>query len=353
MSDNKKYKIAIADDEPYIILLLENYLSEDYNLIVANDGQELLENVQKYKPDLVLTDVMMPRLDGFSACKKIKSDPETKFIPVIILTALGQKQKKIEGLDSGADDFLTKPFDGTELKARVRSLLRIKSLHDEIQKRNEILNNILSKYLCESVSEKILENPDKYLKLGGETKRITILFADVRGFTHFSESKSAQEIVDVLNTMFTELVKVVFEYKGTFDKFMGDCIMSFYGAPISYEDDALRAIKTAISMQKVFRKLEQKMGEDISKDLGLGIGINTGEVVVGNVGSDKFMDYTVIGDNVNIAKRIEEITDKGEIIISENTYQEVKDWVVAEKVANQTLKGKTQTLNLYKVMYVS
>lgn len=347
----KKYKIAIADDEPYILILLETYLGEDYNLIKASNGEELVKKVFEHQPDLVLTDVMMPIKNGFDVCRELKENPSTQFIPIIILTALGQKERKIEGLNAGADDFITKPFDSTELKARVQSLLRVKKLHDEVQKRNKILNNILNKYLSESVSKTILQNPEKFLKLGGETKRITVLFADIRGFTAFAEDKSASDIVDILNLTFTELVKIIFQNKGTFDKFMGDCIMSFYGAPISYEDDEIRAIKTAISMQKIFKNLENKIQAKFGDTLGLGIGINTGEVVVGNVGSDKFMDYTVIGDNVNIAKRIEEITHKGEIIITESTYEKVKDLVTAQKLTQHKLKGKIKTVDLYRIEY--
>lgn len=352
-SSDEKVKILIVDDEKYILMLLETHLSKEYDVVKATNGAEALEKINQEHPDLILTDVMMPHKNGFELCQEVKQNPETQFIPVVMVTALGKKEDRIKGLESGADDFLSKPFNELELRTRVKSLLRVKRLYDEIESKNILLNEILTRYVSKEVSQSILSNPDKYLKLGGEAREVTILFADIRGFTKFSERHSAHEVVEVLNQFFSELVKVVFRYNGTFDKYMGDCIMAFYGAPIQYEDDVLRAIQTAIEMQRVFHQKEGKLLEKFNgAKLGLGIGINTGEVIVGNIGSETFMDYTVVGDQVNIAKRLEEMTQSGQILISQVTYERIKDIITVTKIPDQHLKGKSKKLDLYQVEYL-
>lgn len=346
-------KILIVDDEKYILMLLETHLKKDYTVIKATNGLEAWDVIRRENPDMILTDVMMPHKNGFELCREVKTHDETRFIPVVMVTALGKKEDRIKGLEAGADDFLTKPFNELELRTRVKSLLRVKKLHDEIEHKNRLLNEILTKYVSKEVSQTILSNPDKYLKLGGEAREVTILFADIRGFTKFSEQFPAREVVDILNQFFSELVKVVFRYRGTFDKYMGDCIMAFYGAPVQYEDDVLRAVQTAVEMQRVFHRMETDLHHRIpNAQLGLGIGINTGEVIVGNIGSETFMDYTVVGDEVNIAKRLEEMTQAGQILISHQTYNRVNDIITATKIPGQQLKGKAQPIDLYQINYL-
>ncbi len=348
----RKDRILVVDDSVQNVELLEAYLtSAGYKVFSAYNGQEALEKVPQVNPDLIMLDIMMPVLGGYEVCKKLKSDEVTRFIPIVMITALRGVEEKIKGLEAGADDFLSKPFNGYELLARVRSLLRIKHLHDELEQKNKLLFNILNRYLVEEVSALILDDPDRYLKLGGESRTVTVLFADIRGFTHFSEQHPPDQVVEILNSLFSELTRIVFSHKGTFDKYLGDAIMAFYGAPISYDDDTLRALQTALEMQKVFGQLKEE-SEDLA-ELGLGIGLDTGEVVVGNIGSEKVMDYTVIGDTANVAKRLQELAERGQILISQNTYQQAGDWVLADEKPPQSLRGKQDPINFYELKGLS
>lgn len=343
-------RILVVDDEMANLDLLRAQLSQaGYRVDTAQGGQEALEKIDTEVPDLILLDIVMPKVDGFQVCERLKKSDRTSFVPVVMVTALKETEHKIRALEVGADDFLTKPFDLYELLARVRSLLRIKRLHTELEKNNRLLHSILNRYMAEDLTSLILDNPDKYLKLGGENRVVTILFADIRGFTHFSERHSATEVVDALNLVFAELTRTIFEYGGTFDKYLGDAIMAFFGAPVSHEDDALRAVSASVAMQQVFDGIVRKDVHRDMQELGLGIGINTGEVIVGNIGSERVMDYTVIGDTANIAKRLQEIAAKGQIMMGEQTYKAVREHVAVSPFPAQHVRGRDIPIRYYEL----
>ncbi|MFA5116363.1 MAG: adenylate/guanylate cyclase domain-containing protein [Candidatus Omnitrophota bacterium] len=205
-------------------------------------------------------------------------------------------------------------------------------------------------YLSPSVINELVDNPSS-LKLGGERRSLTVIFSDVRGFTTFSESRQPEEVVAMLNELLTEQVKVVFKYQGTLDKFVGDELMAFFGAPgnIHKDDHALAAVRTAIDIQAKLKEIQQKRVSEGKQPLQIGVGINTGDMVVGNMGSLERMDYTVIGDNVNLAARLCSAAGKDEIIISEATYEQVKDHIDVDKLEPITVKGKVKPISIYRV----
>ena len=341
-------RILVVDDIMANVELLEALLTiEGYEVIPAYNGEEALHQVALEEPDLILLDVMMPGMNGFEVCQRIKTDESTQLIPVVLVTALDQLEDKLRGLDAGADDFLTKPFNRMELKARIRSLLRIRSLHNDIEQKRRLLFRLLNRYMSEEIVTTILEDPEKRLKLGGEKREVAILFADIRGFTTFSEGTTAERVVEVLNECFQDITEVVFERKGTFDKYVGDCILAFYGAPLSYGDDLERCVQTAIDMQRIFQTMSSRWTDPAMKALGLGIGINFGEVVVGNIGSERLMDYTVIGDQVNLAQRLEQMAQRGQIVISEKVYKTLESSMQASELPPLTLKGKRDPVTAY------
>ncbi len=336
-------RILIADDDWLNRDLLQAYLTTSgCEVVTASDGQAALDSARSYPPDLALVDVQMPRMDGLELCRALKSTRETRFIPVVIVTALDSEEEKLKAIESGADDFITKPYNSIVLLTRVRSLLRIKKLHDEIESRNQLLRQVLDRYVAEDVTDVILTDPERYLKLGGETRLVTVLFADIRGFTRFTEQHTAPQVVETLNRIFRALSQVVFNHRGTLDKYLGDGLMAFYGAPVGGEDDAKRAVDTALEMQRVFREVCQEAGEDVAA-LALGIGLNSGEAVVGNIGSENVMDYTVVGDVVNVAKRLQEQAAGGEVLLSEATYLEAGG-VTAERLEPIKLPGRQEAV---------
>lgn len=343
-------RILVVDDDFRNMELLHTYLgSIGYEVMTASNGLQALEIVTAQPPDLILLDVMMPGLDGLEVCARLKAKEETRLIPIVMVTALRETKDKIKAMEVGADDFLSKPFNIYELATRVKSLLRIKRLYDELEQKNALLYNVLNRYMSAEVSAQILRDPDRYLKLGGETRQVTVLFVDIKGFTQFAEQHSPTRVVELLNTCFSELTKIIFKWRGTFDNFLGDAIMAFYGAPVSYEDDVWRALKTALELREAFRAWQEKWRTEDLASLGLAMGLHTGEAIVGNVGSELVMHYTVIGDTPNVAKRLQELADKGQIFISATTYQAVADRATVQELAPQVLRGRQEPIRVYEL----
>lgn len=345
-------KILVVEDEPLNARFLEKYLTSlGYYVLIANNGSDGLDQAQSISPDLILVDAVMPGgMDGFEFCRQIRTDERLAHIPVLMVTALYATEERVKALEAGANDFLSKPFSTYELAARVRNLLRIKHQHDELQRRNKLFYDVIQSYVSPEVSEQILRDPQRYLKLGGESRQIAALFADIRGFTHYAQTHSPERVVGLLNAVFKELTQVVFRWRGTLDKFLGDAVMAIYGAPVSYQDDVLRALRTALDMQNAFRNLRERWTDADAQSLGLGIGINVGEAVVGNIGTEALMDYTVVGDAVNIAQRLEEIAHGGQILISEAVYRPVERRVYAELHSVQVLRGREQETVIYELI---
>ncbi len=352
MDSQSPPRILIVDDKENNLRLLRSTLEPmGYEVSAARNGPEALERVFQDRPDMVVLDVLMPGMTGFEVVEKIRAHAESQAIPVLMLTALSEMRDKVKGLDAGADDFLTKPFHPVELLARVRSLLRIKRLHDELQAKNALLERILMRYISEEVAQEILHNPDQNLRLGGQSCEVSVLFADIRGFSHFSEKREAVQVTQVLNKVFDRLSPAVFEYRGTLDKYLGDAIMAFYGAPVPSPNSAEQAVRTAWEMMQRFTQLCQDDPCTMC-ELGLGVGISTGEAVVGNVGSERIMDYTVIGKTPNTAKRLQESAQAGQILIDERAYQTVREIAHVRPIEPLRLKGYSEPVRAYEVLSV-
>jgi class 3 adenylate cyclase len=341
-------RILVADDDWLNRDLLQAYLTTSgCEVETAADGETALRIALNRPPDLALIDVQMPRLDGLALCQRLKNTPATRFMPVVIITALDSDEEKLNAFEVGADDFITKPYSSIALLARVRSLLRIKRLHDEVESRNALLRQLLDRYVAEDVADVILTDPQRHLTLFGETRVVTVLFADIRGFVAYTEQHTGPEVIRTLNHIFSAVSKVVFANKGTFDKYLGDGLMAFYGAPVAGEDDAQRAVATAVEMQQLFAKLRENPDIDLD-GLGLGIGLHSGEAIVGNVGSEQVMDYTVVGDVVNVAKRLQDVAQSGQILFSLETYQQLKG-VEAKKLKPVKLPGREERVTPYMI----
>ena len=341
-------RILVADDDWLNRDLLQAYLSTSgCEVVTAADGETALKLALSVPPDLALVDIQMPRMDGLELCRRLKANQATRFVPVVMVTALDSEDEKINSFEAGADDFVTKPYSSIVLLARVRSLLRIKRLHDEVEARNRLLRQVLDRYVAEDVAEIILKDPERHLRLGGETRPVTVLFADIRGFVRYTEQHTGPEVIRTLNQLFPSLTRLIFDHKGTFDKFLGDGLMAFYGAPVSAEDDAQRAVETAMEMQRLFGKMRKDPEIDML-GLGLGIGLHSGDAIVGNIGSEQVMDYTVVGDVVNVAKRLQDIAHGGQTLFSENTYGQLKG-IKAKRLKPVQLPGRQEEITPYLI----
>ena len=340
--------LAVDDNKQNLDLLTKALTSANYKVITATDGPTALRLVESAAADLVLLDVMMPGMSGYEVCERIRANEATRVLPVVMLTALHDVSHRIRGIEAGADDFLTKPFNREELLTRVKSLLRIKTLYDDIETKNRLLRTLFGRYVSEEVAAEIVADPGRHLKLGGEKREVTVLFGDLRGFTPLAERLDPEDAVDVLNVYLTCVIDAVFEFRGTLDKFRGDGFMAFFGAPVRHEDDPSSAVRCALVMQERLKSISFAKFPDLR--LHIGIGINTGTVIAGNVGSERRADYTVIGNEVNVAQRFESNAGPGQILITGSTYERIKGAVEVRELGLLRVMGKENGVMAYDAL---
>jgi class 3 adenylate cyclase/DNA-binding response OmpR family regulator len=525
--------ILIVDDEPVLHQILQGLLApEGYNFAFAHDGQQAIDTMAAVDPDLILSDIMMPRMTGLQLCRHLRADPDWQHIPIILVTALNSKEDIAKGLDAGANDFVNKPFDRIELLARVRSMLRLKAQYDELeyQKRQlqatlqlreqmakltarhlvelkklhkvglRLMNNLntdsvlgvtsevalelipqanrcimhllsgdeqqvlpivfagdgskmvypslgiesivaqvvhtrqpvyvadlqtghpaalqldnvrallvvpmfddqqvigtlsltssaaqafdeshhhllsilgtqatvaflktrsiegqarvkeqekqnirdlFGRYVSPAVVDRLVQGIDD-LALGGKRHEVTVLFADIRGFTSFSENMPSERLVEILNQYLALAVEAVLSEEGTLDKFMGDAVMALFNVPLAQSDHALRAVRTAVAMQQAMVNFNATSTD--SSCLSFGIGLHMGQAVVGNIGTAQQMNYTAVGDTINLAKRLQERAKGGQIILSQAVYDMVKEHVVVEDLGPIAVKGRIAEVHSY------
>ncbi|MBN1230547.1 MAG: response regulator [Anaerolineales bacterium] len=340
-------KILVADDDWLNRDLLNAYLSDAGCEVVSfSEGASAWEAIKSSPPDLAILDIKMPGMDGLTLCKNIKLLRMN--IPVVIVTALDEEEEKIRAINNGADDFIGKPYSSVILLTRVRSLLKARRLHLELEKRKQLLEQVLNRYVDASISDVMLKDPERYLKLGGESKDVTVLFADIRGYSPLTETLPPDQVVEMINLIFTQLTQEIFLNAGTLDKFIGDAVMALFGAPFSDPLAGKNAMKAALGMQKRFQELKEKY-PSVQALAGIGIGVHCGDAIVGNIGSEQLMDYTAIGDAVNIAKRLQEIARPGEILISKGLFERFPETkVIFEKT--RRLQGRIEEVFIYKLI---
>lgn len=332
--------ILAVDDEAATRALLHKLLSrEGYDVIEAVDGESALRAVIDEEPDLVCLDVMMPAPGGIEVCQQLRRHPEYAGLPILLLTALDRPEDKARGLEAGANDFLSKPFDVNELSARLRSLLRTKALQDR-------LADLLGRYVSTNVAAEVLRDPSS-VSLGGDRRRVSTVFSDVRGYTALAADNPPETTLDLLNRYLTIVSDAVERHGGTVAEFVGDGVVAFFGAPILHVDDPERAVRSALEMQDAVMRLEIPTLPGVR--LHLGIGITTGEVIAGNIGSVRRMHYTVIGDPVNVAARLQTAAGPGQILVDEPTHTEVAHVVAAQDLGSLRLAGKSQWVHAFNV----
>jgi adenylate cyclase len=355
-------KILIVDDEPFNLDLLEQELQEQgYEIERASDGAEALEKLPAFLPDVVLLDYMMPRMNGLEVLKRLRADEKWKSLPVILLTAKAAQEDKITGLDAGADDYVIKPFDAFELLARVRSMLRIKELHDSLEELNKTLAQKveqqvgeiermkrLKRYLSPQIADTLIESNDESL-FKTHRREITVVFLDLRGFTAFSDSAEPEEVMDLLRTYHAAMGKLVFKYEGTLERFAGDGIMIFFNDPIPCQDHTERATRMAVEMLSRGKELRtgwMKKGYD----LDLGIGLAASYATLGNIGFEGRMDYGAVGNVTNLAARLCDEAKGGQILTNQRTLSKVEDLVEFEACEELHLKGFSRAVAAFNII---
>jgi class 3 adenylate cyclase len=291
---------------------------------------------------------MMPGIDGLEVLQKIREEHTMAEMPVIMVTAKDSSEDVVKALKLGANDYVTKPIDFPVALARTRTHLALKKMQLDLAARNEFIRNIFGRYLTDEVVNSLLESPEG-LEFGGEKRKVTILMSDLRGFSAISERLPPEKVVAMLNVYLGKMSEIITRYQGTIDEFIGDAILAIFGAPVLREDDTTRALACAIEMKRAMDEVNAHNRASGLPNIEMGIGINTGEVVVGNIGSDMRAKYGVVGSAVNLAGRIESYTVGGQVLIAENTGREVGDALQVSQELKMSPKGMNETFTLLEV----
>ena len=349
-------RILIVDDTPANVQVVATILRDrGYQLSVATNGLQALAVAQRMRPDLILLDVLMPEMDGFEACARLKADASTRDIPVIFLTALADTRDLVRGFEAGAVDYVGKPFNSHELLARVATHLTVDQLrrdlsvkHEELARAHQLVRRAFGRYVSEEVADALLKTPEA-LALGGEEREATILMSDLRGFTALTERLAPQFVLEVLNLYLEAMVEVITRHHGTIDEIIGDAILVIFGAPLAFEDHAARAVACGIEMQLAMAEVNERLAARAGPRLQMGIGIHSGPVIVGNIGSLRRTKYAAVGSTVNMAGRVESFTVGGQLLISEATRQRVGVALRIDGELEVEPKGARGALRLFEV----
>jgi adenylate cyclase len=346
LSPPDKPTVLVVDDTADNLTLMAALLKDAYRVKVANHGEKALSIVSSgTAPDLILLDIMMPEMDGYEVCRRLKANPATRDIPVIFLTAKSDESAEAQGFSLNAVDYITKPISPPILLARVRN-------HIALNVRTQMLQSLsvkLSRYLSPQVYKSIFEGTQD-VSIQAVRKKLTIFFSDIKDFTKTSEHMQPEDMTYLLNSYFSEMSKIALEYGATIDKFIGDAIVIFFGDPQSrgVQDDALQCVRMAVAMQRRMVHLRAVWHDKgYRQPFHVRVGINTGYCHVGNFGSEDRMDYTVIGSEVNLAARLEQNGEPDGVIISYETYALVKNEFDAEERPPLQAKGVSREIRCF------
>jgi class 3 adenylate cyclase len=355
-------RILVVDDTPINVKLLADLLAvKGYAVSTAANGTEALEKIARECPDLVLLDVMMPGLSGYEVCRKLREDPATAMLPIVMVTALDPGQERVKGIEAGADDFLTKPINQPEMLARVRSLLRIKELWDRLADLNATLErrveeqvtqlerlSRLKRFFSPQLAEAIVDGgADDPLK--SHRRDVTVVFLDLRGFTAFAETAEPEEVMGVLREYHAAMGQLILEHEGTLERFTGDGMMIFFNDPVPVPNPQERAVRMALAMRERIDGLMERWRK-LGYDLAFGVGIAQGYATIGAIGFEGRWDYGAIGSVTNLAARLCGEAAPGQILIPRRLCGAVEDLVEVEPVGELTLKGFSRPVSTFNVV---
>jgi adenylate cyclase len=359
--------ILVVDDQAQNIRLLDAVLSpRGYRVLSAESGEQALDVLREEQPHVALLDIMMPGMDGYELCRRIRENPATAYLPVVMITA-SDTQEKVRAIEAGADDFVTKPFDQGELLARVKSLVRVKRYQDTISGQaaeletwnRELEERVqtqlaaleragrLRRFLSPQMAELILDSGDESF-LESHRREIVVVFCDLRNFTAFAESSEPEELMAVLSEYHGALGDLVYRFEGTLDRFTGDGLMVVFNDPLPCEDASLRAIRMAVAMRTRVRDLAESWSRH-GHDLGFGVGIAQGYATLGRIGFEGRYEYTALGSVVNLAARLCAVAKPWQILVSQRVLTDVEDLVVHTPAGDLELNGFSRPVRAYDV----
>lgn len=337
-------KILAVDDTPENLRLVEALLAPlGYTVLRAASGREALALLESEQPDLILVDIVMPEMTGYDVTRAVRADARWRHLPVIMITATGGADL-VRSLEAGADDFVSKPFDKNELLARVRSLLRVKSYYDTVERQR----TELSRFFSPAIADLITSDEGKRM-LDGHRRPVTVVFCDFRGFTQFSETAEPEEVLGVLRAYHKAMGELITEHGGTLEHFEGDGMMVFFNDPIEIPGHEIRAVRMSLAMRERFSGLAagwRKRGYD----LGLGFGASVGYATLGRIGYEGRYDYAAIGNVTILASRLSGRAEAGQILVSQRLNAAIEDEIETEPVGELELKGMSRPVPAFSVI---
>ncbi len=353
-------KILVVDDTPQNVKLLADLLAvKGYAVVTAADGKQALEKLAAESPDLVLLDVMMSGLNGYQVCERIRADARTALLPVVLVTALDPQEERVRGIEAGADDFLSKPINQQELFARVKSLLRIKRLQDEVKEWNAKLETRvreqvvqlerlgrLKRFFSPQIAEAVIAGGEEALR--AHRREVTVVFLDLRGFTAFTERAAPEEVMALLGEYHGAVGRLVLAHGGTLERFAGDSIMVFFNDPMPMERPAEQAVRMALAAREAFAPIGAAWAKR-GYELALGAGIAQGYATLGAIGFEGRWDYAAIGNVTNLAARLCAQAQGGQILACQKTVASVDELVDLESMGPLTLRGFSQPVPASRV----
>jgi adenylate cyclase len=363
-------RILVVDDQPQNARLLDAVLTpQGYGVMHAASGAEGLERAWDDTPDLVLLDVAMPGMNGYEVCRRLRDDPRTEFLPVVMVTS-HQDEARADALEAGADDFITKPFDRQELLARVRSLLRIKRYHDTIEAQAaelgewartlearvaEQLDELekmarLRRFLSPTLAELILTQGESVLET--HRREIAVLFADLRGWTDFSVTTEPEEVMSVIRGFHAAMGELIVEFEATVGWFAGDGLMVWFNDPVPCDDASARAVRMAVEMRRKMEELAaawRRRGHELDFSVGIALGYAT----IGRIGFEGRYDYGAVGSVMNLASRLCDEARPGQIVVSRRVLAEVELLVETEPLGALDVKGFGKPVEAFAVLDVA
>ena len=345
--------LVVDDNELNRDMLSRRLGNRGFAVEVAEDGEGGLARIGQQVFDLVLLDVMMPGLSGMEVLRRVRERWPASDLPVIMVTARDTTEDVVEALGLGANDYVTKPLDFPVVLARVETQLalrqqkqEIRRLAEDLELRNRFIQSLFGRYLSDEVVADLLASPEGP-ELGGEQRKVTLLMSDLRGFTPLTEGLAPEQVLHLLNSYLGAMADVILAHQGTIDEFVGDAILAIFGAPLARPDDARRAVACAVEMQAAIQQLNRRNETEGLPRLEMGIAIHTGEVIIGNIGSERRTKYGVVGSAVNHAGRIESFTVGGQILISDAALRESGEGVQVGSRLAIDAKGTRERIVVY------
>jgi class 3 adenylate cyclase len=353
------FRVLVVDDDPDMQSYLTRMLqAEGMRAEAVGDGDAALLHAIASPPDLLLLDVMLPGTDGFTVCQRLKDEPATAMVPVVLVTALEDQDSRVRGIRSGADDFLSKPVQREELLARVQTLRRLHETRRELEagrlaaevQRKEALRKAFTRYVSPRLAERIisdLAHEGTPFQRGAQRVSVVALFADLRGFTRLTETTQVGDVVALLNEYFAVITEAAYRHEGTIFSMAGDNLLIGFNVPFPQADAAALAWRAAHDMARSVQPVLEGWRSRGGITTGVGFGLASGDAIIGNIGSPHFMSYTIVGDAVNVAARLVEMARPGELLVSGSALPAAGPAAGVRSRGRVTLRGRSEPVDVY------